>query len=119
MFIVQIFLAGLIFLLGLLSILKTFNIGGDIATTIEVYAGGDKMLHFWGAGLISLMICYIKKHTICPNRISFWMMSLLLIEEGSQAVLPNRHFNLDDVGAGFAGVLSFVLLFKIFTNNGK
>ena len=118
-FIIQVMLAGLIFLLGCLSIFKTFDVGGDIATTVEVYAGGDKMLHFWGAGLIALMVCYVFRHRLCPNRIAFWIMSLLVIEEGSQAFFPNRHFNLDDIGAGCAGVLAFVLVFKIFTSNGR
>ena len=118
-FIAQVILAGLIFLLGCLSIFKTFDIGGDIATTIEVYAGGDKMLHFWGAGVIALMVCYIFRHRFCPNRIAFWVMSLLLLEEGSQALFPYRHFNLDDIGAGCAGVLAFVFVFKLFSNNGK
>ena len=116
-FVALILLVVLIVLLGCLSIFKTFGIGGDIATTIEVYAGGDKALHFWGAGAIALMVCYVFRHRFCPNRIAFWVMSLLLVEEGSQAIFPNRHFNLDDIGAGFAGVLSFVLVFKIFARN--
>ena len=105
--------------LGCLSIFKTFNIGGGIATTIEVYAGGDKMLHFWGGGAIAFMMCYICRHRFCPNRIAFWVMSLLLVEEGSQAIFPNRHFNLDDIGAGCAGVLALVSVFKLFSNNGR
>ena len=103
----QILLVALLAELGCLSIFKTFDIGGDIATTIEVYAGGDKMLHFWGAGAIAFMVCYIFRHRFCPNRIAFWVMSLLLVEEGSQAIFPNRHFNLDDIGAGCVGVLLF------------
>jgi len=118
-FLMQILLVALIAMLGCLSIFKTFGIGGDIATTIEVYAGGDKMLHFWGAGAIAFMVCYIFRHRFCPNRIAFWVMSLLLVEEGSQAIFPNRHFNLDDIGAGCAGVLLFVLVFKICTSNGR
>jgi len=115
----QILLVALLAVLGCLSIFKTFDIGGDIATTIEVYAGGDKMLHFWGAGAIAFMVCYIFRHRFCPNRIAFWVMSLLLVEEGSQAIFPNRHFNLDDIGAGCVGVLVFVIVFKLFSNNGK
>ena len=118
-FIVQILLVALIGVLGCLSIFKTFDIGGDIATTIEVYAGGDKMLHFWGAGAIVFMVCYIFRHRFCPNRIAFWVLALLLVEEGSQAIFPNRHFNLDDIGAGCAGVLVFVIVFKLFSNNGR
>ena len=118
-FFMQILLVALIAVLGCLSIFKTFDIGGDIATTIEVYAGGDKMLHFWGAGAIAFMVCYIFRHRFCPNRIAFWVMSLLLVEEGSQAIFPNRHFNLDDIGAGCAGVLAFVILFKLFSYNGR
>ena len=118
-FFMQILLVARIAVLGCLSIFKTFDIGGDIATTIEVYAGGDKMLHFWGAGAIAFMVCYIFRHRFCPNRIAFWVMSLLLVEEGSQAIFPNRHFNLDDIGAGCAGVLAFVILFKLFSNNGR
>ena len=114
-FIVQILLACFIGLLVCLSILKTFGIGGNIPTTIEVYVGGDKMLHFWGAGSIALMTCYVSRHRFCPNRIAFWIMFLLLIEEGSQVILPNRHFNFDDIGAGCAGVLIFVLTFKLFS----
>ena len=118
-FFMQILLVALIAVLGCLSIFKTFDIGGDIATTIEVYAGGDKMLHFWGAGAIAFMVCYVFRHRFCPNRIAFWVMSLLLLEEGYQAIFPNRHFNLDDIGAGCAGVLAFVILFKLFSNNGR
>ena len=118
-FIVQIILVGLIFSLGCLSIFKTFDVGGDIATTVEVYAGGDKMLHFLGAGLIALMVCYVFRHRFCPNRIAFWVMFLLLLEECSQALFPNRHFNLDDIGAGCVGVLVFVFVFKLFSNNGR
>ena len=33
------------------------------------------------------------------------LLILLLAEESSQIFLPNRHFNLDDVGAGCMGVL--------------
>ena len=116
-FIVQIILVGLIFSLGCLSIFKTFDVGGDIATTIEVYAGGDKMLHFWGAGIISFMFFYVFSHRWSVNRLSFWIMSVLCIEEGAQALFPSRHFNLDDIGAGCLGVLAFGLIFKAFSRS--
>ena len=110
--IVGTFLGGIIVMLGVLSLSKTLGMGTNVVNALEVSVGGDKMLHFWGAGIISIMLCYLFSY--CPNRIAFWVMSLLLIEEGSQAL-----FNLDDIGAGCAGVLAFVLVFKLFSNNGR
>lgn len=112
------FLLFVAFLCGL-SILKTFNIGGGIVSTIEVYAGGDKVLHFVGAGVVAFMFCYIYRHRFCPNRIAFWLMFLLLLEEGSQVFFSNRHFNLDDIGAGCVGVLISVSIFKLFSINER
>ena len=115
--IVGIFLAGIIVMFAILSLSKTLGVGTDVVNTLEVSIGGDKMLHFWGAGIISIMLCYLLSY--CPNRIAFWVMCLLVIEEGSQVFFPNRHFNLDDIGAGCAGVLAFVFVFKLFSNNGR
>ena len=116
---IQMLLVAFVVFLGYLSILKTFNIGGGIVSTIEVYAGGDKVLHFVGAGVVAFMFCYIYRHRFCPNRIAFWLMFLLLLEEGSQVFFPNRHFNLDDIGAGCVGVLISVSIFKLFSSNGR
>lgn len=116
---IQMLLVAFVVFLGCLSVLKTFNIGGGIVSTIEVYAGGDKVLHFVGAGVVAFMFCYIYRHRFCPNRIAFWLMFLLLLEEGSQVFFPNRHFNLDDIGAGCVGVLISVSIFKLFSSNGR
>ena len=115
--IVGTFLAGIIVMFAILSLSKTLGMGTNVVNTLEVSVGGDKMLHFWGAGIISIMLCYLFSY--CPNRIAFWVMSLLVIEEGSQALFPYRHFNLDDIGAGCVGVLAFVFVFKLFSNNGR
>ena len=115
--IVGIFLACIIVIFAMLSLSKTLGVGTNVVNTLEVSIGGDKMLHFWGAGIISIMSSYLFSY--CPTRIAFWVMCLLVIEEGSQVFFPNRHFNLDDIGAGCSGVLAFVFVFKLFSNNGR
>lgn len=97
-----------------LSVFKTFGIYSEITSSVEHYAGGDKSLHFWGAGVIAFFGCYFFRSRSSSSSVAFWLMLLLLVEEFSQIILPNRHFNLDDVGAGCAGVLAFIFLFKVF-----
>jgi VanZ family protein len=96
-----------------LSAFKTLGIFGELTSSIEYYGGGDKSLHFWGAGFIAFFSCYFFRGRFSSSSIAFWLMILLLTEEFSQIFLPNRHFNLDDVGAGCMGVLVCVFLFKI------
>ena len=109
-------LACIVLFFGVFSLCKTLGVGTDIVNSFEVWAGGDKALHFFGAGIISAMLCYLFSYRFSANRISFWVMGVLLIEECSQAILPNRHFNFDDIGAGCSGVLIFVLTYKLFAS---
>lgn len=96
-----------------LSVFKTLGIYSGITSSVEHYAGGDKSLHFWGAGFIAFFSCYFFRGRFPSSFLAFWLMILLLAEESSQIFLPNRHFNLDDVGAGCMGVLVCAFLFKI------
>jgi VanZ family protein len=105
-----------VIILGLfvtLSVFKTLGIYSEITSSVEYYAGGDKSLHFWGAGFIAFFSCYFFRRQFSSSSVAFWLMVLLLTEEFSQIFLPNRHFNLDDVGAGCIGVLVCVFLFKV------
>jgi len=108
-----------IIILGLfitLSIFKTLGIYSEITSNVEHYAGGDKFLHFWCAGFIAFFSCYFFRRRFSSSSVAFWLMVLLLIEEFSQIFLPNRHFNLDDIGAGCMGVLVCVFLFKVIVD---
>jgi len=105
-----------VIILGLfvtLSVFKTLGIYSEITSSVEYYVGGDKSLHFWGAGFIAFFSCYFFRRQFSSSSVAFWLMVLLLTEEFSQIFLPNRHFNLDDVGAGCIGVLVCVFLFKV------
>lgn len=96
-----------------LSVFKTIGAYSEITSSVEYYAGGDKSLHFWGAGFIAFFSCYFFRRRFSSSSVAFWLMVLLLTEEFSQIFLPNRHFNLDDIGAGCMGVLVCVFLFKV------
>ena len=90
-----------VIILGLfitLSVFKTLGIYSEITSSVEYYAGGDKSLHFWVAGFIAFFSCYFFRRQFPSSSVAFWLMVLLLTEEFSQIFLPNRHFNLDDVG---------------------
>ena len=100
-------------LLITLSVFKTLGVYGEITSRVEYYGGGDKSLHFLGAGIIAFFSCYFFRRRFSSSSVAFWLMVLLLTEELSQLFLPNRHFNLDDVGAGCMGVLVCVFLFKV------
>tara|TARA_R100000008_G_scaffold68511_1_gene45711 strand:- start:56 stop:409 length:354 start_codon:yes stop_codon:yes gene_type:complete len=113
-FIVQILLIAFIGLLGILSLSKTLGVGDSMAHHLEVWAGGDKALHFWGAGIITFLLCRLWGHRYGVEGVCFWVMCALLAEERLQSFFPTRHFNLDDVGAGCAGVIIFGLGCRLF-----
>lgn len=104
-------LIGFVAFVGYLSVSKMLGFG-DFVHWLEVAIGGDKVLHFAIAsvlGILSLMAF--------DDRFSWWkimgvLAALLMCEELTQLVLPNRYFGFDDLLAGLGGLLWVGILYK-------
>ena len=104
-------LVGFVAFVGYLSISKMLGFG-DFTNWLEVTLGGDKILHFGIASILCLLSL-----VALDDRFSWWKImgvlgGLLVCEELTQLVLPNRHFGFDDLLAGLGGLLWVGFLYK-------
>lgn len=87
---------------------------------------GDKIGHFFIFGLLTLLINLACHHKTFPLR---WLQNrriypgsvlvLLgaLIEEASQALVPNRSFEFGDILADILGIVAFTVLGHFFLSH--
>ena len=104
-------LVGFVVFVGYLVISKI--LGGDFTNKLEVYVGGDKMLHLVLAFVLSFLSMMSFSH-----RFSWWeilavLMTIVAIEETAQHILPNRYFGFDDLVAGWSGLICGGILYKL------
>tara|TARA_Y100000389_G_scaffold31742_1_gene26881 strand:+ start:165 stop:527 length:363 start_codon:yes stop_codon:yes gene_type:complete len=104
-------LIGFVVFVGYLVISKI--LGGDFTNKLEVYVGGDKMLHLVLAFVLSFLSMMALSH-----RFSWWeilavLMTIVAIEETAQHILPNRYFGFDDLVAGWSGLICGGILYKL------
>ena len=87
--------------------------GGDFTNQLEVYVGGDKILHLVLAFVLSLLSMMSFSHKFSSWNILTILMIILTIEETAQYFLPNRHFGFDDLIAGWSGLICGGLLYNL------
>ena len=88
-------------------------LGGDFTNQLEVYVGGDKVLHLVLALALSLLSMMSFSHRFSEWKILATLMLILTTEETLQLFLPNRYFGFDDLVAGFGGLICGNLLYKL------
>jgi VanZ family protein len=88
-------------------------LGGDFTNQLEVYVGGDKVLHLVLAFALSLLSMMSFSHKFSEWKILATLMLILTTEETLQLFLPNRYFGFDDLVAGFGGLICGKLLYKL------
>ena len=90
---------------------------GNLAVTpgqvLEVYVGGDKVLHLVLAFVLSLLSMMSFSRRFSEWKILAFLMLILTTEETLQLFLPNRYFGFDDLVAGFGGLICGNLLYKL------
>ncbi|MCP5078930.1 MAG: hypothetical protein GY951_12850 [Psychromonas sp.] len=109
----------LVVALGFLSLSKSFGLG-QLAHSIELTLGSDKRLHFIAGLVITLLLFrllrrvldfnFSKALTLSP----FIAITVLLVDEFSQLLIPSRYFSADDIGAGFFGIISTLLMLVFY-----
>jgi VanZ family protein len=104
-------LTGFIIFIGYLVISKIC--GGDFTNQLEVWIGGDKILHLVLASILSLL-----SMMSFSCRFSWWkilavLMVIISIEETIQIFLPNRYFGFNDLLAGWSGLICGAILHKL------
>ena len=105
-------LVGFVVFVGYLTISKIS--GGDFTNSLEVAIGGDKMLHLVLAFILSVLSLLSFSHKFSGWKILSVLMVILLIEETSQFILPNRYFGFDDLVAGWSGLICGGIFYKLF-----
>ena len=105
------FLVGFVAFVGYLVISKI--LGGGFTNKLEVYVGGDKMLHLVLAFVLSFLSMMSFSHRFPWLKILAVLMVILTIEETAQHVLPNRYFGFDDLVAGWSGLICGGILYKL------
>ena len=102
----------------LLSGLKSAQLCLPVISTLEVVLGGDKLMHFYLALLLSflawpvaLLINNKKYSTSIVFTLLFGFLSLLLaLDELHQLLVGSRYFELKDTLFGVAGlIMGFVI----------
>ncbi len=77
--------------------------------------GRDKLIHFLGAGLLSVLVItglpsiVIFNRTYGPFSILGVITLLITLEELGQFIIPSRTFDLTDLGWSYAGIVVFGL----------
>ena len=97
-------------------------LGGDFTNQVEVWVGGDKVLHLVLAFILSLLSMMSFSHKFSEWKILATLMLILATEETIQLFLPNRYFGFDDLIAGWSGLICGGILFKlikVITDNRK
>ena len=104
-------LVGFVSFVGYLVISKV--LGGDFTNQLEVWVGGDKVLHLGLAFILSLLSMMSFSHKFSWWKILAVLMTILAIEETAQYFLPNRYFGFDDLVAGWSGLICGGILYKL------
>ena len=104
-------LVGFVAFVGYLAISKV--LGGDFTNELEVWIGGDKVLHLVLAFVLSLLSMMSFSHRFSWWKILAVLMAILTIEETAQYFLPNRYFGFDDLVAGYSGLICGGILYKL------
>jgi len=82
---------------------------------VQGVPGRDKLLHFAGASLLTLILVSgntslaIHRHAFGPFLLLAAIALLITLEEFTQLAVPTRTFDLFDLGSGYAGILLFGL----------
>ena len=104
-------LIGFVAFVGYLAMSKV--LGGDFTNELEVWIGGDKMLHLVLAFVLSLLSMMSFSHRFSWWKILAVLMAILTIEETAQYFLPNRYFGFDDLVAGWSGLICGGILYTL------
>ena len=82
---------------------------------VQGLRGRDKLIHFLGAGLLSVFIVtgfsslVVRNRIYGPFSILGGIILLVTLEELGQLVIPSRTFDLTDLGWSYAGIVIFGL----------
>ena len=82
---------------------------------VQGIPGRDKLLHFLGAGLLSIFIVtgissvVVRNRTYGPFAMLGAITLLITFEEIGQFAIPSRTFDLSDLGWSYAGIAVFGL----------
>ena len=82
---------------------------------VQGLPGRDKLIHFLGAGLLSILIVtgfssiVIYNRTYGPFSILGAITLLITLEELGQIAIPSRTFDLTDLGWSYVGIVVFGL----------
>ena len=112
-------------LLVLMSTFKSLEIFIPQIHALEHWFGGDKVMHFVLAALLSLLACFASEQVFrlkTSKRILTILATLsacLLLDELLQYQVPSRKFDLLDLAAGYSGLLtgSALYLLLVFYRN--
>ena len=104
-------LVGFVIFVGYLVISKI--LGGDFTNQLEVYVGGDKILHLVLAFILSLLSMMSFSEKFSWWKILATLMLIITIEETMQLFLPNRYFGFADLIAGSSGLICGAILYKL------
>ena len=104
-------LVGFVIFVGYLVVSKI--LGGDFTNQLEVYVGGDKILHLVLAFILSLLSMMSFSEKFSWWKILATLMLIITIEEVMQLFLPNRYFGFTDLIAGFSGLICGAILYKL------
>ncbi|RJX70969.1 VanZ family protein [Vibrio sinensis] len=110
----------IIVLAGLASMAKTFSIHASMIRDVELFLGGDWVLHSLISLLLGFSTCWSTPKYCFRNR-SFFIptFSLLVLfavcaDEFCQAISPSRTFSLVDLSINVIGVLLGVLIYNVY-----
>lgn len=99
----------IIFIISL-SAAKSFGFGAWLWGGIEGWLGGNRIMHFIMAGIMSLLCLLAVPERFQRNKPNPVIMVLLMgciIDEFLQYFIPSRNFSVWDAVASCAGVLLF------------
>jgi VanZ family protein len=104
-------LVGFVAFVGYLVISKI--LGGDFTNQLEVWVGGDKVLHLVIAFVLSVLSLLSFGDKFSGWKILAILMTLIAVEETTQMFLPNRYFGFDDLVVGWSGLICGATLYKL------
>ncbi|HHH43187.1 MAG TPA: hypothetical protein ENK49_03540 [Gammaproteobacteria bacterium] len=82
---------------------------------VQGVPGRDKLLHFIGASLLTLILVggstslVLRRRAFGPFLLLAAIALLITLEEFTQLAVPSRTFDLFDLGSSYAGILLFGL----------
>ena len=113
-----VFIVYLLFLV-LMSTFKSLEIFIPQIHALEHWFGGDKVMHFVLAALLSLLACFASEQVFrlkTSKRILTILATLsacLLLDELLQYQVPSRKFDLMDLAAGYSGLLAGSVIYLL------